>query len=224
MKPTKTATTNTRLILPGGTDANDLPAEKIQVRDPNTHKVTDAFDTLWLLELEEVADLINGAAVLLRVWGKAHPPVAMHVTNLPDVNPRAVLDSVHTARALELLFRRFADGDEDNPRLAIRAGERTRSITLPGFLSAWTEAVRDTANLKPDPEHQAPDNTPIAAGPDREPDDTPTRREHTTGDRPPQTAECFTHGPFDGRTCPGCEAIRKEHDRAERDARVDGDA
>ncbi|MCK1676612.1 hypothetical protein [Bradyrhizobium sp. 150] len=44
---------------------------------------TPAMETAWLPTPEEIAAIVCGAPVLLRILGNQHPPVAVYVGDIP---------------------------------------------------------------------------------------------------------------------------------------------
>jgi hypothetical protein len=100
------------LVAPG---AEPLPAERCTFVDPaDNSQRTNGYETTWDTDPGEQKALINGAPIILRVWGDAHPPVSVHVGE-PGPNPRALVDRRLWLLALGKLFDMFAGTDPDFP-------------------------------------------------------------------------------------------------------------
>jgi hypothetical protein len=76
MKPIRTPSLRHTLKLSGGTDENDLPYTHGD--DGEGHHV---FLTVWEPTQQERAAILEGANIVLMVWGTGHPPVAMNLTD-----------------------------------------------------------------------------------------------------------------------------------------------
>jgi hypothetical protein len=74
MKPVRTAFTNMLFKLEGGTDENDLPAEKTHDADEK-----DVLVTTWEVTPQEAQEIVKGKRIELVVWGEEHPPVALRI-------------------------------------------------------------------------------------------------------------------------------------------------
>lgn len=74
MRPVRTAFTNAVFKLPGGTEENDLPAERTQTEDGD-----NVIATTWELNDIEAAKVARGARIELVIWGTRHPAVALRV-------------------------------------------------------------------------------------------------------------------------------------------------
>lgn len=97
MKPVQTDRSNVNLTLSGGTEANDLPAERVLVYDTDRGETEAdarlAFESLWMPDEAEARKLEAGAAIVLRVWAiqneqghHTQPPVSIGVSDavLPE--------------------------------------------------------------------------------------------------------------------------------------------
>lgn len=74
MDPVRTEHTERTIKLPGGSDANDLPAYTMPTEHGNT------ICSVWKPTLEERERIANGENIRLIVWAQQTPPVAMDVT------------------------------------------------------------------------------------------------------------------------------------------------
>lgn len=108
MKPVQTPQSDVNLTLRGGTDENDLPAQRVLVYDTQLGETQEdaklAFESLWMPDDEEARKLEAGAAVVLRVWAIRNangdhtmPPVSVSVSDavLPEreLMARATIDT-----------------------------------------------------------------------------------------------------------------------------------
>lgn len=114
MKPIKTTNSDVNLTLSGGTEDNDLPAQRILVYNGDIGETEKdahvAFESLWMPDEGEARKLEAGAAVVLRVWairaadGKyTQPPVSLGVTDAVVPEQELVLRG-QVDRALGLLY------------------------------------------------------------------------------------------------------------------------
>jgi len=74
VKPVRTAFTNVLFKLEGGSEENDLPAEKTHDADEK-----DVLVTTWEVSPQEATQIAKGKRIELIVWGEEHPPVALRV-------------------------------------------------------------------------------------------------------------------------------------------------
>ena len=83
MKPVRTPDCDVTLTLPGGTQENDLPAQRIMVYNGDAGETEAdarlAFESTWMPDDAEARRLEAGAPVVLRITGKGHPPVSLTV-------------------------------------------------------------------------------------------------------------------------------------------------
>lgn len=96
------------LTAPG---AQPLPAERCRFRDPSPpYAEGNGYETTWQPDIGERRALLNGAPVILRVWGDAHPPVHVGVGDPP---PGGVVwvDRGLFMQALGRTFSALADQD-----------------------------------------------------------------------------------------------------------------
>lgn len=61
-----------------------LPVRDILVNDTVTGPNSPAMETAWLPSVEEIALLLAGAPLILRVMGTGHPPVMIYVGKAPE--------------------------------------------------------------------------------------------------------------------------------------------
>lgn len=76
MKPHRTAYSNKRFSLPGGTEANDLWVQ-VAVEDGQPVLIS-----VWEPTPEERRAIADGANLELTVWGTGTPPVALRTTTV----------------------------------------------------------------------------------------------------------------------------------------------
>lgn len=86
MKPTTSPYTNSVFKLPGGTEENDLPAER--TTDEAGRRL---IISTWQPDDAERAAIMAGSPIELIVWGDAQPPVAVAVA---DAIPPSTADDV----------------------------------------------------------------------------------------------------------------------------------
>lgn len=77
MRPIDTPGAKIVYKLPGGTEDNDLPVEKL-----HDERGTPILKSTWAPTAEERIAIGNGANVYLMVWGAAQPPVAIGVVGV----------------------------------------------------------------------------------------------------------------------------------------------
>lgn len=130
MRAVKHDRCNLNLTLPGGTEKNDLPAERVRVVDEVLGD-SWAIETTWIADETERESVAAGSPVVLRVMGNGHPAVAMFV---PEVAPdRAAIDRDHASRAIGRLYSELAEGSGDVSKMEPTA-----------FLGLWEQAVAET--------------------------------------------------------------------------------
>jgi hypothetical protein len=110
--------------------AEDLPAERCRFRDPRTGDESNGYETTWDPDPGEQKALVNGAPIILRVWGDGHPPISLGVGE-PAPNPRALVDRRLWLLALGKLFDMLHDG-ADPPGLPLDAGLADQIRVLTG--------------------------------------------------------------------------------------------
>lgn len=189
MKPIRTPDANVVLTLPGGTQDNDLPAQRALLMDTTRGDTREdakrGWITIWQPDDAEARQLEAGACVQLTVWGEGHPPVAVGVTDAL-VPERELIDRGHVDRALGHLYaalreRILAAGQQfviealpdDAPRTP--ESEGPRCVTAIEALDVGLDQVGADALGLPTPETfadlwtQAVDATrpPHAGGPTR---------------------------------------------------------
>lgn len=79
LRPRRTPEANLVLTLPGANEDSDLWA--IAAEDPNTGNTVVV--SVWELSGAQRQRIAAGAKIALCVWGAAHPPVALKVTEMP---------------------------------------------------------------------------------------------------------------------------------------------
>ena len=60
-----------------------LPLRDVTVNCSVNGPDTPAMETAWFPTPEEIAAMINGAPVIMRVIGTAHPPVLLYTSEVP---------------------------------------------------------------------------------------------------------------------------------------------
>jgi hypothetical protein len=78
VKARRTHLTNRVLVLPGGTEDNDLWVYDL----PDDHE-RNVQATVWVPTDEERQRIAAGENIRLLLWGTRHPPVAMDLTDEP---------------------------------------------------------------------------------------------------------------------------------------------
>jgi hypothetical protein len=163
MKSVRTPDCNVTLTLPGGTQDNDLPAQRAMLYDTTAGETQEdarlGFVSRWLPDEREARKLEAGAAIELTIWGAAHPPVAVSVTDAV-VPERELVQRGRVERALGQLYAdlkeraarelvSIADAMETgaldpDPAIAIR---KMPGAILPSpatFADLWTNALDAT--------------------------------------------------------------------------------
>ena len=80
MRPIRTPDTDLVFKLRGGTEENDLPAERVETPEgPGAAAVV----TVWDLDSEERAAVAAGAMIRLTIFDGLIPPVALGVEDRP---------------------------------------------------------------------------------------------------------------------------------------------
>lgn len=142
MKPQRTPTTNLNLVLRdqnGERNPNsDLPAERCV--DQAGRQI---IETAWAPDEGELRALVNGAPILLRVWGTGHPPVNLEAGH-PAPEGSGVLLGAHVNRALGFLFAELADrsGSPNKETIDLLNGSH---VTADWFISRFHAALLHTA-------------------------------------------------------------------------------
>jgi hypothetical protein len=167
MKPVQTTDSNMTLTL---SDSNgdripdgDLPAERALMYD-STRGETErdarlGFITCWMPDEAEAAQLEAGAAVKLTVWGSAHPPVSVSVTEA--VVPER--EMIWRGRVEKAIAKLYADVyDHVRERLSDQVDPDRFDLdvvtdkTMPNageFVDLWRRALDATSGgLKPNAE------------------------------------------------------------------------
>lgn len=176
MRPTFTDATNVNFVLNDPETGKkivgtDLPAERFIADDVPGSDRGIVHETTWTPDQGERRAIANGAPVLLRVWGTAHPPVQI-LAGEPDAarlgELRALMDERHVSRAIGALFGALAQRtnehpDADEPEILLRSGIEDLDAVITGdaFITMWMSALEATA----EPHEQAK-----AADPQIDPD------------------------------------------------------
>lgn len=61
-----------------------LPLRDIRINDSVTGPETPAMESAWFPSVDEIAALLAGAPLILRVCGSGHPPVMLYVGEVPE--------------------------------------------------------------------------------------------------------------------------------------------
>jgi hypothetical protein len=140
MKSVRTPDCNVTLTLPGGTQDNDLPAQRAMLYDTTAGETQEdarlGFVSRWLPDEREARKLEAGAAIELTIWGAAHPPVAVSVTDAV-VPERELVQRGRVERALGQLY---ADLKERAARELVSIADAMET----GALDLWTNALDAT--------------------------------------------------------------------------------
>lgn len=80
-----------------------LPLRDVVINDSVTGPKTPAMESAWRPSASEIADLKEGGVVILRVIGKAHPPVMLYVGAEPMA--AEAIDHVTRAEAIEIALK-----------------------------------------------------------------------------------------------------------------------
>jgi hypothetical protein len=62
-----------------------LPLRDVQVNDSVNGPGTPAMETAWIPDPSEIAAIVAGAPIILRILGSSHPPVMIYTGDIPDV-------------------------------------------------------------------------------------------------------------------------------------------
>lgn len=123
MKPVKAADSNLLLILDeqgkgdlparhgpmNGAAPSEIPAQKLVLIDPSDGTAGEGFETTWEPDDGERRAIVNGAPIILNVWGSAHPPVSLEVGEPPeDAKLKAQYSHDHVMRAFAYFMRRLS--------------------------------------------------------------------------------------------------------------------
>lgn len=147
MRPAKTPTSNLTLILPGGGEERNLPAQVVGLYDPELGQSEDQAHegvlTTWTTDDGERRALANGAAVevILHAPKHEHPPISVAVTEPPaDATLVAMLRKDHVDRAIGYLFVELAE-------LMARGGEFP--VAGATIMEIWHRALEETREGQP---------------------------------------------------------------------------
>lgn len=162
MKPVRTPDCDVTLTLPGGTDENDLPAQRIMVYDSDLGETENdaklAFESLWLPDEAEARKLEAGAPVVLRVTGQQHPPVSLSVGNavVPEreLVARSTIDTAIGKLFADLVEGRWLFGEDEG------SGQSFGIIDAPTFSDMWIAAMRAAQGASPIDEISEQNGTP----------------------------------------------------------------
>lgn len=147
---------NVKLTLPGGTEANDLHAQRFMAYDPALDETPSdakpAFESHWAPDDDERARLSAGAPIVLQVHGEGHPPVAVGVAMIDT--PPVIYEHAHVFRALGLLYAEI-DNRIAQSTAALNAGAALNAETVgmpdpDSFIVAFEKALTETRELPAD--------------------------------------------------------------------------
>jgi hypothetical protein len=62
-----------------------LPLRDVLVDDSVNGPDTPAMETAWIPDPGEIAAIVAGAPIILRILGTGHPPVMIYTGDVPDV-------------------------------------------------------------------------------------------------------------------------------------------
>lgn len=103
MKPKKTEHSNTALTHP---QADPIPVEKLRFRNEATDQEEPGFESTWEPDNGERKALINGAPLVLSLWGNQHPRIKLEVGE-PDMGAVRLYTHDHVALALSKFLGDF---------------------------------------------------------------------------------------------------------------------
>jgi hypothetical protein len=152
VKPVETQGSNTRLILPeeeGLPDdkrRGDLPIERCLFNDPETDEQKPGFESTWIPDDGERRAIVNGAPVVLRLWGNAHPPVKITVGDIQDEDPKALVTVEQTQVAATRFYEELAK--------KMAAGEQVAPEEIPALFKECLRA--ELQRDRPKPRHSGP--------------------------------------------------------------------
>lgn len=175
MRALRTPDSDVTLTLPGGTQDNDLPAQRILVFNEDLGETAAdaklAFESLWMPDDAEARRLEAGAPVILRITGQQHPPVSVAVGDavLPqrELVARSTIDTAigklfadlkeRIAVALLQAQREGATAEQ----MVDSGGEvNPESIGFPSaaaFSDLWLDALRAAQGVPSAEQNGAPD-------------------------------------------------------------------
>lgn len=177
MKPIRTPKSDVTLTLAGGTEDNELPAQRVLVYDADLGETEKdarlAFETIWLPDEAEAGRLEAGAGILLRVWAikdedgqPTQPPVAIEVTGavVPEreLVQRGIVDNALgrlygalRERAIRALLDAQREGVTADDLVDTGGEVNPEAIGFPQagtFVDMWLEAIKEatSAAFSPD--------------------------------------------------------------------------
>lgn len=150
MKPIKTPKSDVTLTLAGGTEDNELHAQRVLVYDTDLGETEKdarlAFESIWMPDEAEARKLEAGAAVTLRVWAirtedgsYTQPPVSIGVTDAV-VPERELVDKGTVDFALGQVYGALQEW-------AVKEG-LDRMPEAGTFVDWWIEAMKEAARQK----------------------------------------------------------------------------
>lgn len=169
MKNVKTDKSDVTLTLSGGTEENNLHAQRVFVYDTSIGETKEdarlAFESIWMPDEDDARALEAGAGICLRVWAirddagnHTSPPVSVSVTDAV-VPEREIILRDHVDRALGHLYGALIEGADAD--IYPDPGE---------FADLWAEAVNATRPAEKggagDPDDPADVETAKTAGGD----------------------------------------------------------
>lgn len=158
MKPVKTKDSNTRLIhpeeehLPDDQRGGDLYAERLYLVAEDGQQ-RPGYESVWLPDDKERKALVNGAPITLRLWGSAHPPVNMHVGDVPepeggDPSLQALVTVKETREAAGKFFARLSTRMEESTEIGAEEIPAMFNLALEEVLRARPQRPSSNGNGK----------------------------------------------------------------------------
>ena len=143
VKPVRTPESNLCYRLPSGDEENDLPCERVPLKEPDeSGRVPTAIRSTWELDSDDMAAVMQTRRVELTVWGEPVPPVALgavlpgttETTAASEGDPPPVTYA-HLRRAIGLLVTELRGmGESPAPASDVMRGLETCLLATQGEL------------------------------------------------------------------------------------------
>ena len=149
VRPVKTSESNTRLILPeeeGKPDSErqgDLPIEKCFFEDPIDGKRLPGFESTWEPDIGERRAVANGAPILVRLWGTAHPPLKVAIGDPDGESMERLVTIRECTSAANRFFERLA------ARMVELEGGEVGAEEIPAMFQAALQEVIEGGKYRP---------------------------------------------------------------------------
>lgn len=119
MRPIATEGTNARMVLPHEMDLpddqrkGDLPIERVILETEELGEQRPGFESTWEPSDGERKALVNGAPIVLTLWGANHPPVNMRVGEPEGESMQALVSLKEAGAAAAGFFQRLSERMEE---------------------------------------------------------------------------------------------------------------